>query len=62
MKKEWTNPEIEILDVRLTMKGWGGGRPGGGHGGGHGGGKCKHGHPGHSDPCPTPNAPPVLDS
>ncbi|MGG3944001.1 paeninodin family lasso peptide [Peribacillus psychrosaccharolyticus] len=68
MKKEWTNPEIEILDVRLTMKGiGGGGGNGGGNGGGHGGGgggggKGPCGHKGHHGTCPTPTVPPDLDS
>lgn len=44
MKKEWEKPEIEILDVSLTMKGIGGGHHGGGEGGGHHGG-------GHDDGC-----------
>lgn len=31
MKKEWKKPDLETLDVNMTMKGW---KPGGGSGGG----------------------------
>lgn len=60
MKKEWNKPEIEILDVRLTMKGWSGG--GKGNGKGNGGGKGPCGHKGHHGTCPTPTVPPEFDS
>lgn len=60
LKKVWRKPEIEILDVRLTMKGHGGG---GGNGGGHGGGgKGPCGHKGHPHGCNTPTVPPDFDS
>ena len=65
LKKVWRKPEIEILDVRLTMKGHGGGGGGngGGNGGGHGGGgKGPCGHKGHHGTCPTPTVPPEFDS
>lgn len=45
MKKEWKKPELEILDVSLTMKGISGGgdkHSGGGDGGHHGEGGDHH--------------------
>lgn len=30
MKRKWENPKLEVLDIKMTMKGW---KPGGGHGG-----------------------------
>lgn len=36
MKRKWVNPQIEVLDIKMTMKGWKPdrpGKPGGGHGG-----------------------------
>ncbi|QAY66752.1 paeninodin family lasso peptide [Paenibacillus protaetiae] len=46
-KKEWLSPELEVLDVRSTMFGFGGFDPfGKGHGNDHGGGKG-HDKPGH---------------
>ena len=52
MKKVWEKPEIEILDVSLTMKGSGKGHHGGGEDEGHHGGGHDDGHDeGHHDGC-----------
>ncbi|MBD3107661.1 paeninodin family lasso peptide [Bacillus sp. AGMB 02131] len=53
----WIKPELEVLDVRMTLKGISGGSGSGGGGGKH---KCNKGHSHHGPgncPDPTPTDP-----